>query len=113
MAQLPAQTTADVLKLQQRLLTIIDQATAASFLILERYGETETTLTDLEQLDNTRERADTYYSRFYALLKRIAEAQPSADPAMLNLLTIAIAEAESTAEALEATLAETKGDWNL
>lgn len=60
MAQLPEETTTVVLELQRQLLVIIHQATAVSFLILERYGETETTLTDLEQLDNTRERADTY-----------------------------------------------------
>jgi hypothetical protein len=32
---------------------------------------------------------------------------------MLNLLAVAIAEAQLTADALEATLAETKRDWNL
>jgi hypothetical protein len=112
MAQIPEETTTRVLELQRRLLEIIHQATAVSFFILEQYGETETTLTDLEQLDNTRERADTYYARFYTLLRRIAEAQPIADSAMLNLLVVAIAEAQVTADALEATLAETKQDWN-
>ncbi len=38
MAKLLEQTTTKVLKLQRRLLTIIDQATAVSFLILERYS---------------------------------------------------------------------------
>jgi hypothetical protein len=113
MAQLPEETTTVVLELQRRLLVIIHQATAISFLILKRYGETETTLTDLEQLDNTRERADTYYARFYTILRRLAEAQPIADSAMLDLLTVAIAEAQVTADALEATLAETTRDWNL
>jgi hypothetical protein len=84
-----------------------------SFLILERHGETETTLTDLEQLDNTRDRADAYYSRFFTILRRIAETQPIADSAMMDLLLVAIAEAQLTVDALEATLTETKRDWNL
>jgi hypothetical protein len=113
MAQLPEETTTIVLELQRRLLGILHQATALSFLILERHGETEITLTDLEQLDNTRDRADAYYSRFFTILRRIAEAQPIADSAMLDLLMVAIAEAQVTIDALEATLAETKRDWTL
>jgi hypothetical protein len=73
MAQLPEETTTVVLALQRRLLGILHQATELIFLILERYDETETTLTDLEQLDNTRDRADAYYSRFFTILRRIAE----------------------------------------
>jgi hypothetical protein len=113
MAQLPEETTAVVLELPRRLLGILYQAKALGFLILERYGETETTLTDLEQLDNTRDRADLYYSRFFTILRRISEAQPIADSAMLDLLMVAITEAQITVDALEATLAETKRDWNL
>jgi hypothetical protein len=113
MAQLPEKTTTVVLELQRRLIGILHQATALSFLILERYGETETTLTDLEQLDNTRDRADAYYSRFFTILRRIAETQPIADSAMLDLLTVAVTEAQVTVDALEATLTETKRDWNL
>jgi hypothetical protein len=113
MTQLPEETMTVVLELQRRLLGILHQATALSFLILERYGETETTLTDLEQLGNTRDRADAYYSRFFTILQRIAEAQPIADSAMLDLLRVAILEAQVTVDALEATLAETKRDWTL
>ncbi|WP_404783983.1 hypothetical protein [Altericista sp. CCNU0014] len=112
MARLPEEITTVVLELQRRLLGILHQATALSFLILERYGETETTLTDLEQLDNTRDRADAYYSRFFTILRRISEAQPIVDSAMLDLLMVA-AEEQVTVNALEATLAETKRDWNL
>jgi thiamine biosynthesis lipoprotein ApbE len=113
MAQLSEQTTTEVLELQRRLLAIVHQATAVAFVILEQHGEIEETLADLEQLDNTRDRADTYYSRFYTLLRRIAEAQPMADSAMLDLLTVAISQAKATAHALEATIAETKRDWHL
>lgn len=78
MAQLPEETITTVLNLQRRLLTIIHEATATGYNIVERYGETEVTVSDLDQLDNVQERADTYHSRFYNLLRRIAESQPIA-----------------------------------
>jgi hypothetical protein len=113
MAKLSNETIKIVLDLQQQLLTIIDQATALGFIIFEQYGETETSLSDLQQLDNVKERADTYYSRFYTLLRRIAESQPLADTAMLNLLQQSIEQAQATVEALEATIKEIKGDLNI
>ena len=86
MAKLPEQITATVLELQKRLLDIINLSTAIGFLILQQYGETEATVVDLEQLDNVRDRANTYYSRFYTVLLRIAESQPTATNAMIELL---------------------------
>ncbi len=99
--------------MQRRLLAIINQATAAAFIILEQYGETETTIIDLEQLQNARERAETYYSRFYTLLLQIAESQPLATAVMLNILTRSIEEDQATVGASEATIQETKRDWNI
>lgn len=64
MAQLPDETTTTVLNLQRKLLAIINQATATQFIIFEQYGETETTIIALDDLQNVQERADTYYSRF-------------------------------------------------
>ena len=113
MAQLPEETITTVLNLQRRLLAIINQAAAIDFLILEQYGETEATLIDLEQLQNIQERADTYYTRFYTLLRRIAGSQPVAAPAMLELLYSSINDAQATADALEATIGEEKRNSNI
>mgnify|MGYP006267151153 CR=1 FL=1 len=113
MAQLPEEITRTVLNLQRYLLAIIQEATATQFLILERYGETEITLTDLEQLDNVQQRADTYYSRFNTLLRQIAGSQPLAASATLELLSRSIEDAQSTVSALEATIQEIKKDWGL
>lgn len=104
MANLPDTTITNVLDLQRRLLKIINEATPVGFIILEQYGETETTLLDLEQLQNSRERANTYYSRFYILLLEIAESQPMATGAMLDLLACSIEEAQVTIDALEASV---------
>jgi hypothetical protein len=113
MAQLPNETTTTVLELQRRLLAIINRATATGMSIFERYGETETTLIELAQLQNVQERADIYYTRFYTLLRQIAGAQPFATTAMLELLASSIEDAAATADALEASTQEIKRDWDI
>ena len=64
-------------------------------------------------LDNIRERANTYYSRFYTLLLRIADSQPIASNAMLELLDRSIEEGQANIAASEATIREEKRNWNL
>ena len=113
MAQLPEEITTTVFNLQRKLLIIIHEATAAQFLILERYGETEITLTDLEQLDNVLQRADTYYPRFNTLLRQIVSSQPLATSDTIRLLGHSIEDAQATVSALEATVQEIKKDWSL
>jgi hypothetical protein len=113
MAELPLPLTNTVLNLQQRLLSIINRATTTGFTIVEQYGETEATIIALDQLQNVREKATTYYSRFYTLLLRIAESYPVAPNAMLDLLTRSIDEAQAIIDAAEGTIQEAKRDWNL
>jgi hypothetical protein len=113
MAALPETTITTVLALQRRLLAIIDRATSTEMLIFENYGETETTLIALDDLHNVQERADTYYSRFYTLLRQIASSQPIANPAVLELLHRSIDDAEATSNALEATIQEEKRNFNI
>ncbi len=113
MAKLPEEITKIVLQLQEQLLTIIDETTATSYLILQSYGETETTIIALDDLDNARERAETYYSRLHNLLGKIAETQPIANNAMLNLLNRSIEEAQGTIAATKATIREEKRSFDL
>jgi hypothetical protein len=113
MAELPIEITTTVLELQRRLLTIVNQAIDAGFTLLEQYGETEAIINVYEQLQNARERATVYYSRLYTLLLRIAEAYPVASNAMLDLLVQSIEQASATADASEATIRESKRDWDL
>ena len=113
MAQLSKETQKIVLELQQNLLVIIHESTSFQFMILENYGETEATLSDLEQLDNVQQRADTYYSRFSTLLRQIAASQPLATSATLALLSRSIEDAQGTVFALKATIQEIKQDWRL
>lgn len=113
MANLPDETIITVLNLQRRLLQLINQATAVGFTILEQYGETEAAVIALDQLQNVRERATSYYVRLYRLLLQIAESQPVATSATLNLLAQSIKETQAIADAGEATVQEAKRDFNL
>ena len=113
MAKLAPETIATILNLQARLLAGINQASSAEFAIFQQYGEIEATATVLEQLQNASERLRNPYSRFYTLLLRISESQPTASSAMLNLLAQTIEQAEADASAIEATIREAKRDFNL
>ncbi|MEB3312502.1 MAG: hypothetical protein VKJ02_19930 [Snowella sp.] len=102
-----------VFALQQELLVILNEATTTAYRILEIYGETDTTLIALDDLDNARDRARTYYGRLGTLLERISEAQPVASSAMLELLNRSIDEAQATIAATEATVNEEKRSFGL
>lgn len=113
MANLPEETINTVLNLQRKLIQLINEATAAGFIILEQYGETKATILDLELLQNARERTTSYYVRLYRLLLQIAESQPVATSATLNLLDQSIAQTQAIADASQATIQEAKRDWNI
>lgn len=110
MTKLPDETITTVFALQRRLLERINEATATALNIFEQFGETELTVSELEQLDNIRERATSAYSRLYTLLLRIAESQPVATSATLNLLARSIEQAQATEAASKATIQEIKSD---
>lgn len=113
MATLPDKITNTVLELQKQLLSIVDKTTAIAFILLERHGENEKTIVSLNDLDSIRERVTNYYSRFYTLLLRIADAQPIANNAILDLLERSMDEAQANIDASEATIKEEKRNWNL
>lgn len=113
MANLPDDTLTTIFNLQRRLFQIIDRAKAAEFNLLQQYGERDATLPELEQIDNALERARTSYTRLGKLLLLVAESQPIANSATLKLLEQSIEIAEATADAIEATIQETKRNWNL
>ncbi|MBC6481411.1 MAG: hypothetical protein GDA56_30315 [Hormoscilla sp. GM7CHS1pb] len=113
MAKLPTQTLITIFDLQRRLIELIDEAKAAELNLFERFGETEETLEELEQLQNSTERLRNPYSRLYSLALTIAEAQPTAPDAMLNLLAETLEQGPAIADAVEASILEIKRTWNL
>ncbi|MFB2892381.1 hypothetical protein ACE1CI_05480 [Aerosakkonemataceae cyanobacterium BLCC-F50] len=113
MARLPAETLRNIFNLQQQLLEQIDEARAVEFVLIEQFGETEETIPELDELQSIRERADSYYSRFYVTLRRIYDAQPVASRDMLELVTRSMDEATAALAATTANVQEIKRNWNL
>ena len=99
--------------MQRQLLERIDEATATEFTLSEEFGETSATIEYFEQLQNSRERADNYYARLFTTLRQIYPAQPMASRDSLELLARFIAEAEATVDAIGATVAEIRRDFQL
>ena len=113
MAKLKDATVKIIFDLQGQLLNRIDDATATEAIIFEQFGEIEETLPELEQLHKVRERAISSYSRLYTLLLRVYESQPLATSAILKLLENSVEQAEATNAAAEASVQDTKRNWNL
>jgi hypothetical protein len=72
MANLPDETATTIFNLQRRLWELINEATKAGWMILEEYGETERSVSELEQVQNATERLRDCYSRLYTLMLRVA-----------------------------------------
>ena len=113
MAKLPRETAATVWSLKQQLLDIIDNATAAEAILLERFGETDRTISYLDELTSVAEQAASRFSQFSTIQLRIAEAQPTATPDMLKLLSQVVASTQDRLPALERSIQEIKIEWDL
>ena len=113
MAKLPNEILTTIFGLQQNLIESIHEATATAWTLLEQYGETDESIPELEELQNTRERVSDPYSRLSTLLIRTAESQPTAANDILNLLARTIEQAQAAADASQASVREIKRNWNL
>ncbi|MBW4623129.1 MAG: hypothetical protein KME17_27700 [Cyanosarcina radialis HA8281-LM2] len=113
MAKLPNETLTTIFTLQRQLIEGIDEAAATESTIFEQFGETEVTLSVLEQLQNIRERLVGPYSRLASLLPRIAEYQPTAPVDVLDLLYQTIEQAQIARDASAASVREAQRDFNL
>lgn len=113
MAKLLPETLTNIFQLQRRLIELIDEASATEIMLFERFGETEATLIELEELQITRERLRSPYVQINTLLLRVAEYQPTAPNSMLNLLLETVEITRSSVEASQASILEVKRNWNL
>jgi hypothetical protein len=113
MAKLSEQTLIAILNLQRQLFEGIDAATALESLLFQQFGETDATESDLEQLQNLRYRLSEPYSRLCTVLLRIAEFQPVAPTAILNLLDQTIEVGQAAVDAAQASVQEISRDWSL
>ena len=113
MAKLPDQTISTIFRLQQRLVALLDTATAAEYSLLQQFGETRETMPELEAIDNVKERLRIPYNRLHRILQQVAESQPIATADVLEFLYRTIAETEAAADGSEASIREIKRSWNL
>ena len=113
MANLSEETLNTIFKLQKQLFKILNEASTTDYNLVEQYGETSTTLPELEELSNIRERARDAYTRLFRLLLNIGETQPAINQSTLELLYRAIEQADLTVNALEISIQEIKNNWDL
>jgi predicted nucleic acid-binding Zn-ribbon protein len=113
MAKLDAETTEVINWLKQESLNLVDEASALEFKIFERFGETEQTLTYMDEMKNVEEEAIALYSRLSTLHLQVARSQPISTPATLELLDQAIQRTKVRIPALERSIQEVKTEWNL
>ncbi|MGK7929102.1 MAG: hypothetical protein AB4290_28345, partial [Spirulina sp.] len=106
MAKLPDEVTETINRLKQQALEIVESATAAEFILFDRFGETEETLLFLEELKTVSEDASASFSRFNTLQLRIAEAQPMATSDMIEMLMQTIARTQNRIPAWERSIQE-------
>jgi hypothetical protein len=112
-AEISKATIEKILDLIGRLSILIDAASSTELSIFNAYGETEEMVYVLEQLQNTKERGISSYSRLSTLLLKVSEVQPSAPVVMLEMLIKAIEQAQATVDAGEATVKEARNDWSI
>ncbi|MBO1351483.1 MAG: hypothetical protein EBE86_030810 [Hormoscilla sp. GUM202] len=113
MAKLSPETTATVNRLKDRLLEIVDEATAAEFALFARFGETDRTIIVLDELKNVSQEAASRFSQLSNFQIRIAESQPVVASDMLEILGQAIVRTQNRIPAWERSIEEVKIDWNM
>lgn len=113
MAKLTNETLTVIFNLLRQLAERIEDTSATEWLLFENYGETERTISELEELQNVRERLNDSYSRLNTALLSVLEAQPFASRSMLDLLVRAIDQGQANFSAAEASVQEVKRIWNL
>jgi hypothetical protein len=95
MAKLSAETTEIINSLKQESLDTIDAATALEITIFQLFGETEQTLSYMEETKNIADEAISSFSRLSTLQLQIAQAQPLTPSDILRLLAQTIARTEA------------------
>ena len=112
MARLSDPVLTNIFTLQRQIIECIDATTAMEFRILEQEGETNETLSELEELQSIRERLLSPYSRLHTLVLKAAESQPVASRDVLNLLDKSIESTEAALDGSIASLQEIQRNWS-
>lgn len=113
MAKLPLEVTKTLWNLKQQLLEIVEQVMATEYDIFKSFGETNETLSYLDEMKNVAEEAETSYSRLSRLHLQIIKAQPIPSNNLLELLQQSILRTQTRIFAWHRSIQEVKQEWNL
>lgn len=113
MAELSDELFETTFTLLKQLAVTINLASATEWNILEQYGETEATITELDELSSVRERLSERYVGLNNILLRVMAIQPVAPQAMLESLVKVTQKAQAMIDSANASIREVKRNWNL
>jgi hypothetical protein len=113
MAKLPPETLEAIWTLLKQLSHVVEDAGEAEFNLVDRFGETDSTLAYLDELKGVSLDAATRYSQLCNIRLRIAEAQPTTSVDMLRLLEQVITRNQLRVPAMERSIEEIKMEWTL
>lgn len=113
MAKISLKSLNTLVNLQQLLLESVNEAKLSEYLLLERFGETNETISTLDELTAIAQQSADLYTQISRLLLQISEIQPAITPVMLKLLTERVETIESRVPALSQSIKEIKSDWGL
>lgn len=113
MAKLPEEITETIWLLKRQSLDIVEEAMATEFILFDSFGETEETLSYLDEIKAVGESATSFYSRLSHIHLQIIQSQPQASNDLLRLLYQTIEMTSARLPALKRSVQEVKQEWNL
>ncbi|MEM8721149.1 MAG: hypothetical protein AAGE84_17930 [Cyanobacteria bacterium P01_G01_bin.39] len=113
MAKISAELMNNLVNMQKSLLESVNEAKLAEYLLLENFGETDETISSLDELTAIALQAAELHNQISRLLLQISEIQPVITPAMLKLLSERVSTVKNRVPALEQSVEEIKLDWGL
>lgn len=97
----------------QDLVRIINLASSTEYKLMEEYGETESTSSDLEELSGVITDVTGRFKRLNAITIRITAIQPQADIATINMLEETLVYNETRVPAWLRSIEEIINNWRL
>jgi hypothetical protein len=113
MAKIPSEISETIWRLKRQLADVIEEAKSAEYILFTQFGETERTISYLNDLQNIGEQATERFTQFSTLQIQILNVQPRAPLDMLEILEQAIASTELRLPALQRSIQEIKIEWRL
>lgn len=113
MAAIPEEINNQIWLNCKELISIINSAKFAEYILFTRQGETEDTINDLDTLQNIALEVADSYQQLSNIALRTATIQPQANAATLSILVEKLNEIETRTPAWLRSIEEIITDWRL